>query len=65
MDGEAVHERARDIYDLRERIGGVAFTLWKLKNRDSITWDEERDDLSFSNDLACDLAFSDTNICLA
>jgi hypothetical protein len=58
MDGEAVHERARDIYDLRERIGGVTF-------RDSITWDEEGDDLSFSNDLACDLAFSDTNICLA
>ena len=63
MHGEAVRQRARRIYDSRERVGGVAFAFWKLKNRKSITWDEKLDDLSFSNDLACDLAFSD-DICL-
>jgi cysteinyl-tRNA synthetase len=53
MYGEAVRERARDIYETRRR-SDPDFALWKRKHRKIINWDMKLGELSLSN-----LAFLD------
>lgn len=51
MYGEAVRERARDVYETRRRCD-PDFWLWKRKHRGLIGRDADLGELSFSSDLA-------------
>ena len=51
MNGEATHERARDVYETRRRCD-PEFALWQRELRKMISWNKDLGELSFPSDLA-------------